>query len=138
MNKKQLTSLVIKEAKALKKAATKKELSRLSFEKLNPENEQHCIYGQMTDSCYSDRASSLIGKCCEKGYIGGGVAYLPTLELGEIVTREFGRAWSPIEVFIAIQDNRTNGNNAMLISFLKGERKTLRFKSYNLTKYSIS
>ena len=125
----ELNALVIAEAKKLKKNATKEELDKLEFNRLNTRNVNKCIYGQMTGYCFNDRAISLIEQSCTKvltcdnsvdeirGFLNGSP---------KKTSRE--KYWSPIEVFIDRPRNKTNGNNKRLVAFLKGETKTLILK----------
>lgn len=126
-----LVDLVIKEAGKLKIFATEKELSHLSFEKLNPDNQKTCIYGQITGDCFSNRASELILKCAERIYEKS--IYYPELngapkkDILEFRFHSLYKCWSPIEVFICKLENRNSGNNKKLIQFLKSEVDTLKF-----------
>ena len=130
----QLVALVKKEANSLKKKATKEELQKLNFQRLRPLNGSMCIYGQMTGDCYTPRAHSLILSCTTKSY----VQPTGTLQNAELngkmdiyLEQGFGRNhYSPIEAFIAKPENMSNGNNEILIDYLKGKRKTLTFKSF--------
>lgn len=129
----ELKKRVIREAKRLKKHATEEELNKLDFKVLNPVDQYNCIYGQMTRGCFSERATGLIKVSCDavfqcagenisKGYgLEGGADRDPK------IARRFNY-FSPIEVFIARPINGRNGNNKKLISFLKGETKTLKFR----------
>lgn len=54
------------EATALKETATKEELAKLRAHFLNPFQYDQCVYGLMTGSCYSGRASELIFNCCPR------------------------------------------------------------------------
>lgn len=132
--KKTLLQLVKKEANSLLKKATRDELQKLNFSKLNPNDQTSCIYGQMTGNCFSRRASVLIYNCTEKSYIQTyGILESATLNGKPNLSRnqfKTGQHYSPIEVFISQKNNRTNGNNEQLISYLKRERKTLRFKNF--------
>lgn len=64
--KEQFLADVSKEVKALKKYATKEELNKLNFYWFKPHRKDKCIYGQMTGSCLSNRASKLIFQCCKR------------------------------------------------------------------------
>ena len=59
----ELKQLVVNEALALRKHATKKERGRLDFSSIYPFYHRLSIYGQMTGSCYSKRAAELLKKC---------------------------------------------------------------------------
>lgn len=116
--------LVIEEAKALRKHATKDEKAILNFESLNPHNDWKCIYGQMTGHCHSERAVKLIKKCCRRVYKRTVIPQYTTAKQlnGSPVEMNRFDFWSPIEVFIAKENHQAN---AKLISYLKGEIKSL-------------
>lgn len=122
--------LVIDEAKNLKKFATPEELNKLNINKLISTSSTHCIYGLMTESCYSERATSLIKQCAkrvyhyESGISPGKCKRLNGTPKKFEITDRWGPTpfWSPIEVFI---DRGSDEMNAKLIAFLKGERKRL-------------
>jgi hypothetical protein len=130
--KKELIKLVKQEAKNLKELATKKEIANLKILRLDAHDKTKCVYGQMAKSCFTERAKELIAACAPKLYTGG--LYLSSNYLdGAPSTVEDIRDcyhWSPIEVFIYVPSNATNGNNAILIAYLKGQRKTLSFKPF--------
>lgn len=132
-----LKALVIAEAKNIRKNADKKELAKLSIDKLNPNSPLYCIYGQMTGDCYSERANDLIISCATRVF--------DTCDAKDDLIKEsklngkpviyrggspFSRPkyFSPIERFIYMKTNQKNGNNKALIAFLKGETKTLKLK----------
>jgi len=127
-----MQKLVKEEATNLLKYAKKKELNNLNFERLNPESIFSCIYGQMTGDCFTDRSTKLITKCASRVYKYDSNFGNNTLKNNKIngSPKEEDRDdyWSPIEVFIATKVNQNNGNNKMLVDYLKGERKTLKFK----------
>lgn len=126
----ELTRLVKAEAKNLKKFATPEELNRLNFTKLQPLFPTDDIYGQMTGYCYSVRATILIQNCAPKV-----LEQIENLDLykckingkpnfnTEEANRN-GNYWSPIECFITNPINKNTANHK-LISYLKGETKTL-------------
>lgn len=132
--KKHFLADVAKEAKALKKNATKDELERLNFEVLDPGSSRACIYGQITGNCMEGRGIHLIEKSCKKfveirgidsiqrdGFIAvreniNGSKMPSKRKRGELV-----RWLSSIESYIALP----NAKNKNLIAYLKGERKDL-------------
>lgn len=124
-NSKTLTALVKVEAKNLKKFATKKELNKLNIETFDAKQGGSCIYGQMTGSCYSHRASSLIRKCATRIFL---TDYNETENIlsrkldGSPKRKSRSYFWSPIEVFVYGRGDRTNKK---IISYLKNETKTL-------------
>lgn len=130
---KKLKELVRIEADNLRKYATKEELRWLDFEHLRPLNVGLCIYGQMTDNCFSDRASELVQKCA-KSYC------FPLSDLDVEMEWDFKnykdswlhedfqedrverlRFFSPIEVYIG----HKNAKSKSLIEYLRGETDTL-------------
>lgn len=129
--KETLHSLVKAEAESLRIKAKKKELDNLDFNSLKPNDITLCVYGQMTGHCYSDRAGKLINSCAVKVYTTDDTLSDALLgkKLGNSPKKEQRDYYfSPIEVFIYKKENQKNGNNKMLIDYLKGKRKTLRFK----------
>lgn len=123
-----LTALVKKEAKNLKKFATKKELGRLNFSELDPASIEHCIYGQATGNCFSKRALILMEKCAPKMYRGQSTDDVKINGKFNYEKRSTGSFfcvhWSPIEVFISMDKNKEDANKK-LIDYLKGNSKTL-------------
>lgn len=134
MNKKILVSLVKKEAKKVKKEFTDKEKGRLDINFLCSGLTRRCFYGQPTGSCYSYRATELIKKCCETIYQTNTLFALakpngkPLFKTPK--ERRLLNYFSPIEIFISFPGNKGEGNNAALLSFVKGETKTLKFKPF--------
>lgn len=121
MNIEELKKQVIIEVSNLKKYATKEELYRLNFDKLNPIDNSNCIYGQITGDCYNSRASDLIKKCTrvyyDNMYIRSVVHSIDEVGYGE-------RNCSPIELYITLN----GAKNKTLIDFLKGEIDSLTIK----------
>ncbi len=128
-----LNNLVIAEAKKLRKNANEKELKRLDIYMLDTKSPKHCIYGQMTGDCFNRRASKLIGESCSRVFnndsknseISGTLNGPPKGKRRDGIRTDY---WSPIEVFIDKDRNKYNGNNERLITFLRGEEKTLKLK----------
>ena len=117
-----LIELVKDEAAKLKQLATKEERSKLSIRDLIPSEPRRCIYGQMTSSCYSERAQELINACCETGF---GNIMKPTRS--RKMTRTSGTTvWSPIETYI-LNDVEGKGTKKLL-RYLKGTTDTLDIK----------
>lgn len=129
---KTLAELVVKEAKNIRKHATKKEIGNLELKRLDPNSINDCIYGQMTGHCYSQRANELILVCAERVYIP--INYNSTI----IDTRLNGKPHiiednsdrrytyhSPIEKYILLAEEKKQKGIEKLVKFLKGERKTL-------------
>lgn len=118
--------LVIEEAKALRRHATKEEKELLQFCNLSPSNRMKCVYGLMTGECYSNRATELIEKCAKRVYKAN---HIPScIERKDLNGSPKGEDrcgyWSPIEVFIA-KNGDGSEMNRRLISFIKGEIKSL-------------
>jgi len=128
---------VAAEAKALRKHATKEELGRLDFENLDPTQITTCIYGQLTQHCFSRRASILIGLCCKR-YVKTarinniqeeGFEMIKDIVNGETVDNLYEDRqalfnechYSSIEAYILLPD----ANNAALIAYLRGETDDL-------------
>lgn len=133
-------ALVIKEARNLRKFATKEEKDRLDFMKLNSSSKFDCIYGQMTKNCFSVRAKELIEKSCSRVYSTSSGDTWEEYRLNGTPKGKYRREdgannlypgeektsyFSPIEVFIARGDNWKNGANDRLVKYIKGEIKTL-------------
>lgn len=115
-----LKILVKEEADKLLIHATSEERNNLDFETLNPDHGFFCIYGQMTNSCYSLRARELLEKCTNP--------YTSMIDKwGYPEKKSFlhgSRDFSPIEFYI-VQEGSRNYN---LISYLKGESKNLELE----------
>jgi hypothetical protein len=63
---KQYFNNVIKELDNIKKYATKEELDKLDIYKLNSASKYDCIYGLLTGSCFSSRATELTKLCTNR------------------------------------------------------------------------
>lgn len=114
----QLKEDVRKEAEALKVHATKEELGRLDFFKLDPNSVQLCVYGQVCGACDNNRARLLMDKCAPTFFKG--IPYMVS-SLDAYESSEGGLNWSPIETYIY----QPEAKNENLIAFLKGESETL-------------
>lgn len=130
MKKLTFPALVREEAENLKKFATKRERSSLDFQNFHARGIDSCIYGQLTGSCFSSRAKTLIKKCARRVYKCMG-SRSQSESLSNRLNGKPGNNrheyWSPIEVFISQphQKNMINGANERLIKYLKGEIETL-------------
>jgi hypothetical protein len=147
MTKKDLTlekliELTIKEATKLRKTATQEELDRLRIEWFMPSNREKCIYGQMTGSCDSRRAVELI-QGCNSRVLDSRDYFLGDVKLGGKPSNSHRYEYfTPLEMFIglrvglfnnALQVNQLNGNNKILIDFLKDKKiKKLVFNEIDL------
>jgi hypothetical protein len=135
-----LIKLVTEEAINLKANATQEELDELDLVGFSPREQKHCIYGQMTGHCDSERAVELIMKSCKR-VMNTREYDLDEINLNGKPTKK-GRLgyFSPIELFIGLKDNsgwrvinQDNGNNEILIKFLKNKRsRVLKFNKINL------
>lgn len=145
MTPKNLIDLVRKEADALRKHATKEEISNLNLSDLQPKSASNCIYGLMTGSCWSERAHTLIDICTQKKIRvatdvidHGNTCSITEDDLTpELMAPGDNRNWSPIEAFIAVPENRTNGNNQILIGYLKGLTNTLDLIPWNVKEPAL-
>lgn len=107
-----LKKLVVKEVLNLRKYATKKEIEKLDLNTLNPEKSNFCIYGQMTGSCFSERAYTLLNKCTEPYS-----TYLSIMD-NKSTEKKFydsSRDWSPLEFYIF----QPGANIKLLIKLIK-------------------
>lgn len=135
----QLLELVKKEAKFLRTMLTSTEKDRLNFNRFYACNTEQCIYGLATGNCNSERAMELILDGCERVYsrdndrelqyqlINGKPYYISGQknEDNSFITPRIAKFYSPIEVFIA-EENESNNKN--LLNYIKGEKKTLVLK----------
>jgi len=134
----QLKEDVRKEAEALRAHATKEEVEKLNLESFDPNLPSACIYGQMTGSCTTMRAHSLIAKCCS--VMVDNEQYNPDSDdaISIVVKRPVSvnymrkirqddesstylKYLSAIEAYILLP----KAKNANLIAFLRGETETL-------------
>lgn len=129
------------EAQKLKAYATKDELQKLNWMRLSPLNAKQCFYGQMTGSCFSQRAAELIENCCERYFkrdaLEGACIESRNANVDEIIANVNGiqvdgffnnrttaakpSHYSSIEVYIAME----GANYKSLLAFLKDETQTL-------------
>lgn len=110
---------VLKEIINLKKYATQEELDNLNINKLIPDLNDNCIYGQLTGNCFSERATRLIIKCCTSS-----VSFdtIKSEETTKYKPREDNRyTYSFLEHCI----NTYCHNNTNIIAFLKSEINTI-------------
>ena len=127
---KKMWELAIEEATRLKKFATSKEIANLNFSTLDVEDSNKCVYGQMTGTCYSERALQLITKCCPRIYDCRDEYLLPSEGRlnGEPyncdpITRRL-EYHSAIEVLIFYQNGGRPAAD-QIVSFIKGETKKI-------------
>lgn len=129
------------EANNIKIYATEEEKSRLNSKLLEPSSSKQCIYGQMTGSCFNDRAIELISKCTPRYFTDGAMPYLfngaakfesiaqhvcdePVEDFRKRRTTLYCevRYFSAIETFISMRSSTSNEN---IIKYIKGEIETL-------------
>ena len=112
---------IIKHVKAeienIKLFATKKQISKLNFDTLDPQHTERCIYGQMTGCCESNRAYVLINKCCTRA----------TKDMDRFIKTSCIRersvySYSFLEAFIYNYPD----NNKHIIDYIKGKTDKLR------------
>lgn len=131
---KELKELAIEEAIKLKDKITEEERERLNYKTFRSKNYNRCVYGQITGDCTSNRAVNLIKASCEKVYCNTKIISSRYNNLtgatlnGSPKKSNRYNYWSPIEVWVAQKGNQGNGNNKILIDFLKNIRRTLKFK----------
>ena len=127
---------VTNEAIALRENATRDELNKLSLAVLNPMTEYGCIYGQMTGSCFSEKASDLIVQCCPRYFRSYAVTQYN--HFGNVINNANGtkvvnfknarkksskedRHFSAIEVYITLPNAKLKN----LVSYLRKETDKL-------------
>lgn len=126
----QLKEDVRKEAEALRVHATIEERERLDINRLDSTDRRHCIYGQMTGNCFSERAAELINNCAITHFenlpdtleeITSFVTEKPKYFLDTRADPWLSSTYSAIEAYILLPE----ANNENLISYLRGETETL-------------
>lgn len=135
----QLIADAAKEAKLLKKHASKSELIALRIDELAASNIHKCIYGQMTGDCFSNRAAELIQLCTPRYFTHAAIAETAQNTIATIARAANGQTvkdfknnrigrggYSPIH-FSAIEVYITwiGAKNDNLIAYLRGETKKL-------------
>ncbi len=110
-----LKKAVVKEALLLRKHATKEEKDKLNIKTISCDI-KNCTYGQMTGSCYSDRAFELLKKCAKpwakRCWEGGDISDQRSYTN---IRRHDGRHFSAIEVYLSLADAK----NETLIKLIK-------------------
>lgn len=139
MDKQELISLVKDEAKLLREKATQEERNKLNYLQFNPAKPSRCIYGLMTGRCTTERAHQLIDQCASKLLVQPySCAELDLCTINGKHSlkgnyRSLGGElayFSPIECFIWFEQNQENGNNKLLIDYIKGEVEELNFNPF--------
>lgn len=113
-----LKILVVQEADNIKQFARPEEIRELSFKQFHPTLMAHCIYGQMTGSCYSVRAVELL-TLCSNPYSKDVYRHQPPMEAFYFESEM--RSFSPIEFYIT----KDGAKVERLINYIKGFHKTL-------------
>lgn len=118
-------SNVLKELINIKKHATKEEINRLNIFELNPNDQEHCIYGQMTGNCFGYRAEELIGLCC--------ITNTSFVNISTTVTESQNRKPRNIRfycfTYLEHCINNYKHNNENIIKFLKSEINEIKLTS---------
>lgn len=133
----ELCTRAIKEARNLRKFATKEEINSLEFKTFDANSPEDCIYGQMTSDCFSKRSKNLIINCCEKVYIAEGGCLIERAELNGKPYHKMQRTngygyFSPIEVLILQGDkNNQKENGRRIIEYLKSGYRFLGFTFFS-------
>lgn len=117
-----LKKLVLQEIDNLKIHATQDEIAKLDFTTFKPFKADRCIYGQMTGSCFSDRATSLLNLCAVpySYYTSSYERYLREPDFRR-KPGDWQRGFSALEFYV---DSIYDGNE-QIIAYLKGEIQTL-------------
>ena len=115
----ELKQLVVNEALALRKHATKEEIGRLDFSKIDPVNSRLCPYGQMTGNCFSDRATELL-KNCAIPYSSEGFYFSKPVSTKKFIRKLWKKnfSFSAIEFYI----NQDGAKTEDLIKLIKSNR----------------
>lgn len=137
ISKEQFIADVRHEVEMLKKHGFKKELAQLDFSHFDYNSPRNCIYGQMTGSCESPRAKSLMTKACVRvTHVAEGVDGIVGEfdEMKDLINGKYtGQPWkhkerfrtynflSMIETYICLHGSKPKN----IIDYLKGEVETL-------------
>ncbi len=124
MTKKYFKEQTIKELKALKRNATKKELGKLDFNTLTTHDGQRCIYGQMTGHCRTAKAKRLINKCCLTKVDTTMFNIGSTIEHDIKITEKRSSITSDLFSFLESHIITYPQHNKNILAWLKGETKT--------------
>lgn len=126
---KTLIELVKNEATNLREHASKEQLSKLNINRLNPNNQERCIYGQMTGNCDSKSAVKLMVKCAERVYtiLDSENRFDRSILNGEPITSKRQFWFSPIEKYIYLRRNQPS-ELKKLVKYLKGETDKLNLR----------
>ena len=138
MKKQDFLEEVRREIKAIKEHATLEEINLLDINYLNATSPEYCIYGQLTGSCESLRAKTLMQKGCVRvvNTTGSNLAFdiegSTFQNIKKYINGLFkGKGWggrsrnysylSALECYIMLK----GAKNANIIAYLKGEKETL-------------
>ena len=129
MKKSEFIQEVYNEINTIKEKATKREISRLNFNKFEHTNSGQCIYGQMTGDCYSTRAKDLYIKSLDA--ISKHNVDVNTDENGNDIYKfkdldlEKGNSFTYLESYLFTCSRKTQKE---IIQYLKGESTKLYIK----------
>lgn len=120
--------LLKEELVALKENATLEEINNLAKATvLMPQNTKSCIYGIMTGSCNSVRASELINLCSSVRVSSYGATYLNTLEFTSNKRQPYDfDVFSSLEIFLWYATEKEINN---VVCFLRGCSELVPFET---------
>lgn len=131
ITKKQFLADVMHEINALRQHASIVEKGRLNFNYFDPNSKLNCLYGQMTGSCKSARASELIDLCCIRVVINDGeldsfADILPKVN-GAYNRFEFENGRRYIDLLSSLEGYimADTAKNEKVIQYIKGETDNL-------------
>jgi len=113
------------EATHIRENATNEEINKLDFDYLDPEHVEHCIYGQMTGKCDSERARELTPKSFRSTpALGYKESFTKWDKFRRQPTRSFGKfvGFTHLEVYIMLKGAKTEE----LLKYIKGVNKTFK------------
>jgi len=114
-----LKEAAIIEIKNLRKYATKEQKGRLDFNTFKKNEQESCIYGQMTGNCNSLLAHKLMDKCAVGKFHSIRWDFSKISKKYTFVDRDI--FWTSLEGYII----ETPDFNENILSYIKGETNTL-------------
>lgn len=115
---------VKKELRTIKRRATPQEKSQLDLSTFNFDDGDHCIYGQMTGDCYSNRAKHLMPKSYSQIFQpSAGVTDLNQRVNYKHLATKKGKSFTALEIYLF--DNKSD--HAKIIAYIKGEIKGFKW-----------
>ena len=118
---------VMKELDTIKERATSEEIDKLDLKTFDHKSYMACIYGQMTGSCISSRASEIYDKSVQT------IAFINDGQLIKIRTTDDHIGSTELEHFLFYSTCEMHRN---IIDYLKGKRETLTLK-FKSQKYNV-